>query len=221
MLGSSCSGPYAVSRASYQPSPARYRATNMRSVKYRPKPGSSSIAARSVTGRACTSSTTSGTPSMNVREEVRLSASVSVMAPTCAASGGLAGGRRSRPCTLARGRAGGLQHLVGPQVVRIARRRRQGVAAALVGPVEVLTGLPRGVGLLAGPPGVDEVLVGALQRSEQFEPLEPRSALDGAGATLEPLLEPRLLVLRNADGIDLHDAHDPSPSRRGRRSIPA
>src|SRR5215204_930832 len=126
----------------------------MLSVKYRPKPGSASMSARSTADLRVTPSVTSGTPSVNIREEVRLSASVSVMAPTwaCDASAPPPGGRpapvtvtrRSRP---ARSRA--LDHLVGPQVVGVAGRGGEVVAAAVVGAGEVLTGLPGPVVLLA------------------------------------------------------------------------
>src|SRR3954454_10352617 len=159
MLGSTCSGAYGVSRASYQPSPVRWRATNMLSVKNRPNPGSARISARSAAERRLPSSTTSGTPSTNIREDVRLSASVSVMAPTWACW--LLPGTRSAPATgpgvqgrcrhsssrgelplLRRVRAGGLENLVGPQVVGVAGRRRELVAAAVVGTGEVLGRLP-------------------------------------------------------------------------------
>src|SRR4051794_29071460 len=187
----------------------------MWSVKYRPNPGSASISARSAPGRPATSSTTSGTPSVNIREEVRLSASVSGMAPTCECDGPAPGtgpmpshsSRRSLDVLLTGVRSGGLQHLVGPEEVRRRGGRREGVATSLACPVEVLTGLPRLVGLLAGPAGVDEVLVGALQWAEQLEPLEAGGLLDGAGATAEALLEAVLLLRRHGHGVDLHDTH--------------
>src|SRR4051812_42557282 len=155
----------------------------MWSVKYRPKPGSASTSARSAAGRPATSSTTSGTPSVNIREEVRLSASVSVMAPTCecaCSSVPATAGTRRHTIPAARDgrdptavpasgsglvrpihvRARGLQHLVGPQVMGVRGRGGEGVPSPVVRPVEVLPRLPRLVGLLAAPPRVDEVLVG-------------------------------------------------------------
>src|SRR3954447_10564103 len=105
-------------------------------------------------------------------------------------------------------RSGGLQDLVGPQVVGVRGGRCQGVPSPLVGAVEVLPGLPRLVRLLAAPAGVDEVLVGALQGTEQLEPLEPGGLLDGAGPATEALLEAVLLVARDRDGVDLHDTHE-------------
>src|SRR6476469_5769960 len=173
---------------------------NMRSVKNRPKPGSASISARSAAGRTTTSSTTSGTSSVNIREEVRLSASVSVMAPTCAGSDEGPGCCRTRLRTLVRARPRRLQHLVGPEVGGRRSRGGERVSSALVRPVEVLPGLPRAVGLLAAPAGVDQVLVGALERTEQLEPLEARGLLDGAGAAPEALLEAGLLLLGHRHG---------------------
>src|SRR4051795_12480276 len=102
-----------------------------------------------------------------------------------------------------------LQHLVGPQVVRVAGRGRQIRAAALVRAGEVLPALPRAVGLLAAPPRVDDVLVGALERPEQLEPLEALGPLDGSAPPAETLLEALLLVLGHGDRVDLHDAHGP------------
>src|SRR5215217_7968538 len=133
----------------------------MRSLKYRPKPGSARISERSAAGRPVTSSTTSGTPSVNIRVELRLSASVSVMAPTCRcarsrapacagtrrhSSPGPDGGREptalrwvgSALVPLAGVGSGRLQDLVGPEVVGVARGGREVVAPAVVGAGEVL-----------------------------------------------------------------------------------
>src|SRR3954466_6787830 len=190
----------------------------MRSVKYRPKPGSASSWVRSVASRPGTSSTTSGTPSANIRAEVRLSASVSVMAPTCVL---VWPGRKRGPAPAQRGGAGAvtvvrrsgpvrsraLDHLVGPQGVRVAGRGREIVAATLVRTGEVLRRLPGPIRVLAAPPRVDQVLVGALQGAQQLEPLEALGLLHRARPAAETLLEALLLVGRHGDGIDLHDAH--------------
>src|SRR5215213_3765434 len=102
----------------------------MLSVKYRPNPGSARISARSVGGRRRTSSTTTGTSAVNIRAVVRLSLSVSVMAPTRAGVSGLV--------LLVGVWSGRLEDLVRPHVSGVRSDRREGVTAALVGAVEVL-----------------------------------------------------------------------------------
>src|SRR5215217_1669795 len=197
----------------------------MLSVKCRPKPGSASTAARSVGVRRATSSTTTGRPSAKSREVGRLSASVSVMSPTLdvrnrrgrwagrpptVAPGPGAVGRRPPPVPPSGSRPvrrRALDHLVAPQVVGVARRGGQAVAAAVVRPGELLALLPRAVCLLALPPRVDQVLVGALQGAQQLEPLEARGLLDLTRPAAEALLEAVLLVLRHHDRVDLDDAH--------------
>ena len=68
--------------------------------------------------------------------------------------------------------------------------RCQGVPSPVVRTVEVLPRLPGLIGLLAAPARVDEVLVGALQGTQQLEPLETGGPLNGPGA-------PRMRAVRS------------------------
>src|SRR5699024_1001836 len=75
-----------------------------------------------------------------------------------------------------------------------------------------ITVAPRGVGLLVGPPGHDEVTPLALGRPPPLEPLETRRRVHGALALGEAPLELLVRLLRDTDGVDLHDAHGPTVS---------
>src|SRR5699024_9600821 len=76
---------------------------------------------------------------------------------------------------------------------------------------------PRGEGLLVGPLRHDEVALLPLRRAEQLEALEAGGFVDGALALGEAALQLLAGLLRDADRVDLDDAHAATliPLRRG------
>jgi hypothetical protein len=72
---------------------------------------------------------------------------------------------------------------------------------------------PRAEGLLVTPLRHDEAHLAVVVRAQELEALEPLVLLDLPGAGGEPLGELLEPLLRNGDGIDLHDAHAPDYPR--------